>query len=244
MYDKEIKNLNDIAHDSHYKNVVNQFMIEHSIKIFSRFINGGHVLEMGPAEGIMTKHLVKISEKLTIVEASERFCKILRSVYPDLEINQSLFEEFTPNSLFDYIVLGHVLEHVIDPVMIVKRIKQWLKPNGKIIASVPNSRSLHRQAAVVMGILPNEESMSLNDIHDGHRRIYNPESFRYLFNISDMQIDYFGGFWLKPLSNNQIESAWSEVMIKAFMQLGERYPDIAAELCIVASDKRQSNIKV
>ena len=39
---------------------------------------------------------------------------------------------------------------------------------------------------------------------------------------------------MKPLSNAQIESQWTPQMLEAFFQLGERYPDIAAEIYVVA----------
>ena len=39
---------------------------------------------------------------------------------------------------------------------------------------------------------------------------------------------------MKPLSNGQLEAQWTAPMIDAFMQLGERYPDIAAEIYVIA----------
>lgn len=46
----------------------------------------------------------------------------------------------------------------------------------------------------------------------------------------------FGGYWLKPVSNGQIEENWTGKMVEAFMKLGERYPDIAAEIYIIAKN--------
>jgi hypothetical protein len=39
---------------------------------------------------------------------------------------------------------------------------------------------------------------------------------------------------MKPVSNGQIQESWSDAMLEAFMQMGERYPDIAAEIYVVA----------
>jgi hypothetical protein len=44
----------------------------------------------------------------------------------------------------------------------------------------------------------------------------------------------FGGYWLKPLSNAQLEAHWTPEMLEAYMQVGERYPDIAAEIYVIA----------
>ena len=103
-----------------------------------------------------------------------------------------------------------------------------------MIAAVPNSKSVHRQAAVLMGLLAREDSLNEMDIHHGHRRVFNPESFKEVFIKAGMRIRDYGGYWLKPVSNAQIEQSWTPEMLHAFMLLGERYPDIAAEIYVVA----------
>ena len=172
---------------------------------------------------------------LTICEGSKEFCIDLQKRYPKANVNHSLFEEFKPTKKFDNIVLGHVLEHVEDPKRLLSSVKSWLAPGGRVLCAVPNSRSLHRQAAVVMGLLGFEEELNDADRHHGHRRVYNPESFRREFSNVGLKIDFFGGYWLKPLSNSQLEKNWTPEMVEAFMKLGERYPDIAAEMVIVAN---------
>ena len=37
-------------------------------------------------------------------------------------------------------MLGHVLEHVEDPVAILQRVKMWLNANGRVFAAVPNAQ--------------------------------------------------------------------------------------------------------
>lgn len=145
-----------------------------------------------------------------------------------------MFEDFEPNRLYDTIVLGHVLEHVADPVAVLSRCRRWIARGGRLYASVPNERSLHRQAAVVMGLLGEETEMTEADRHHGHRRVYTPETYRADFVRAGWQVDVFGGYWLKPVSNSQIDTDWTGDMLAAFMTLGERYPDIAAEIYVVA----------
>ena len=77
--------------------------------------------------------------------------------------------------------------------------------------------------------------MNEMDMHHGHRRVFNPETFRQVFHGANLKIEAFGGYWLKPISNGQIEASWSDAMLDAFFQLGERYPDIAAEIYVVAT---------
>lgn len=226
--------LQSIAEKSLYTTFSNSMTIEYCYEIFLRFLKKGNILELGPAEGLMTQHLVKERADVTVVDGSDIFCKQLESKFAEITIINSLFEDFRPDKKFSNIILGHVLEHVNDPVEILKLIKPWLEPDGVILAAVPNSRSLHRQASVIMGLQPSEDSMSELDYHHGHRRIYNPESFRGDFIKSGFQIAHYGGYWLKPVSNSQIHATWTKEMLYAFMKLGERYPDIAGEIYVIA----------
>ncbi|URR35476.1 class I SAM-dependent methyltransferase [Thermosynechococcus sp. HN-54] len=233
----EIQRLNSIASDSWYTLPTAVATIEYSYQVFRRYFprSLNRVLEIGPAEGTMTKLLINDGIRPDILEGSTIFAENLRQQFPDLQIYNSLIESFQPTCLYDLIILGHVLEHVDDPVLILSTIRNWIVPKtGLIMAAVPNARSIHRQAAVIMGLIPHEETMSEKDVHHGHRRIYTPETFRRDFTLARLTIEFFGGYWLKPLSDRQLEASWTPEMLHAFMKLGERYPDIAAELVIVA----------
>lgn len=228
--------LENISGVSLYSAGVSAFGMKYAFKIAQRHMVGDGILELGPAEGVMTELLAATGKKLTLVEGSGLFCDSLRLRFPRANVVHALFEEFQSSELFDNVIVGHVLEHVEDPVDILSRAKQWLKPiTGRLFGAVPNARSLHRQAAVIMGLLPREDAFNEMDVHHGHRRVFNPETFRSVFLQAGLKIDIFGGYWLKPLSNAQIEASWTPAMIDAFMALGERYPDIAGEIYIVAS---------
>jgi 2-polyprenyl-3-methyl-5-hydroxy-6-metoxy-1,4-benzoquinol methylase len=213
---------------------MNTASIKHSFRIFQRHMQGTSILEMGPAEGVMTDLLVTTGSRLTAVEGAPEFCESLRARHPGVTVVNSLFEAFEPRERFDTIVMGHVLEHVEDPTDIIRRASQWLTPAGRIMAAVPNCRSVHRQAAVLMGLLPNEDALNEMDRHHGHRRVFSPESFRAAFRDAGVAIEVFGGYWLKPFSNRQLEQCCDQAMVDAFMALGERYPDIAGELYVIA----------
>lgn len=231
----EFQRLESIASDSWYAQGANGWTTAYSFEIFKRFVQPGPVLELGPAEGVMTDRLVKLGHSLTVVEGSSRFCEEISARHPSIDIHNMLFEQFVPKQSFQTVVLGHVLEHVDDPAGLLTSVRRWLLPGGRVLCAVPNSRSLHRQAGVLMGLLGFEEDLNEADRHHGHRRVYNPETLRQEFNRTGYKLDYFGGYFLKPLSNAQIEANFTSEMVDAFMKLGERYPDIAAEIVVVAS---------
>lgn len=237
--DKEKQRIENISQDSKYAFGVNLATIKYSMDIFQRFILEGSILELGPAEGIGTGLLVSKYKDITVVEGSKLFCEELKKNFPSIIVIHSLFEEFVPNKQFDNIILGHVLEHVENPSMVLARAKEWLTKSGKIMCAVPNSNSIHRQAAVIMGLLKDEKELNQTDLYHGHRRVYDLDSLQNDFLNAGLCIEETGGYWLKPVSNAQIEKDWTEEMIAAFMILGEKYPAISAEIYIVASLKKQ-----
>jgi 2-polyprenyl-3-methyl-5-hydroxy-6-metoxy-1,4-benzoquinol methylase len=231
----EIEKLQKISVDHGYSNGVMAASIASCYGVLSRYLRGPEVLELGPAEGLMTELLVKTGYSITVVEGSKKYCDSIEGRFEQVCVFHSLFEDFQPVKRFDTIILGHVLEHVADPTALLIRAKTWLKPDGKIFGAVPNADSLHRQAAVLMGLLAQVGSLNEADLLHGHRRVFNPTEFKDAFRNADLKIDFFGGYWLKPLSNGQIEKDWTPEMISAFMLLGERYPEIAGEIYILAS---------
>jgi len=177
---------------------------------------------------------------MTIVEGAEAFCGSLRERHPQCDVVHSLFEDYAPEERFDNVILGHVLEHVDDPVAILSRVREWLSDEGRVMGVVPNARSLHRQIGVMLGMLKFEEDLNEMDRHHGHRRVYTPETFRRDFLAAGLRVDVFGGYFLKVMSNQQIEEFCAPELIDAFMRMGERYPDVACGIYVIASRDGES----
>ena len=233
MQENEKKRITKLAKNSKYGYGVNKNAIEYAYNLYKYFFRTGSILEVGPGEGIGTEIIYDNFTDYTVIDGSSDFCKRLKIKFQNINTINKLFEEFNTKKKYDNIILGHVLEHVIDPVVILKKYKSFLAENGRIFANVPNAFSIHRQAAVLMGLLIDEHQINETDIHHGHRRVYDPYSFRNDFLKAEIKIEFFGGFWLKPLANKQIEENWTNKMIQSFMVLGEKYVDIAAEIYII-----------
>ncbi|MDR2730215.1 MAG: class I SAM-dependent methyltransferase [Treponema sp.] len=236
----EKERLEKIAENSIYCKGINALAQQYCVQIFMRYLKKGSILELGPAEGIMTDILYPLyPQNYTVVDGSSVFINSLKQRYPSINAVESIFEEFDPDIAppvtFDNIILGHVLEHVTDPVAILMLCKKWLKDDGVILSAVPNKNSIHRHAAVEMGLLSKLDDFSEKDKHHGHRRVFELNDFLKTFEQAELKILAKGGYWLKPISDAQIESQWTNSMIQAFFKLGELYPDIAAEIYAIAA---------
>lgn len=235
MISAESERLEAVALDSTYTTMTGEATTRYSALIFARYFRGEQCLELGPAEGVMTAHLVKHFPSVTVVEGSPTFAAMIAANYPEVIVHHCLIEQFKPGEKYDTIVLGHVLEHVDDPGRTLELVSSWLSSDGCVLAAVPNATSIHRQAAVIMGLLTDEHELNESDLHHGHRRVYDPDSLKKEFLDVGLKIEHFGGYWLKPLSNAQIEAHWSPEMLETFLQLGERFSDISAEIYMVAT---------
>ena len=233
--DSELERLEAAAADGIYSAGVNTVTNLYSAEIFARWWKGPSCLEMGCGDGNTTKLLVEAFDDVTAIDGSKALCDKVAAEVPGVDVVCELFERWEPGRTWDTIVLNHTLEHVHDPVEILGYAKRWLSPDGVVLGSVPNSRSLHRQAAVLMGMLPVENALTPTDERAGHRRVSSPEEFRAQFTEAGLRVVHSGGYWLKPLSNAQIDASFTDEMNRAFMILGERYPDIAAENYVVAT---------
>ena len=207
-------------------------LTEFNYKSLKPFFRGQVALELGPAIGQMTKYLIKDFTKLHLVEGAKHLLNQIPD-YKNVIKYHSFFEEFQPTIKYETIIMGHVLEHIENPVALLKVIHTWLVDNGVLLISVPNAKSLHRLAAVEMGLIKNEFDLNNRDHELGHYRVYDFKSLKDHvieggFNIIDQ-----GGIFLKPLSNGQIENNWNEEMIEGFYQLGKKFPNNCAEIFMV-----------
>lgn len=205
--------------------------------VFRRYMRLGSVLELGPAEGIMTDLLSQYYMDYTVVDGADFFVKDILKRHPNIEGHCALFEEFLPSRKYDNIILGHVLEHVENPVKILEMCASWLTEDGVILAAVPNSHSIHRQAAVLMGLLKTEKELNDTDRKNGHRRVYDMCMLKKDFSNAGLNVVKSGGYWLKPEHNAFIDSNWNDKMTDAFLQLGENYPELAGEIYVVAQNR-------
>ncbi|NRP95475.1 bifunctional 3-demethylubiquinone-9 3-methyltransferase/ 2-octaprenyl-6-hydroxy phenol methylase [Marinobacterium sp. xm-g-59] len=210
-------------------------LIEYRYRSIKNWFKGGNLLELGPAEGVMTRLLVKDFKSVVAVDGSQDLINEIPEI-PNLKKICSYFENYEPNEKFDTIIMEHILEHVDDPVALLKRAKKWLSPEGVIIAGVPNGDSIHRLAAVEMGLLESKTQLNDRDHKLGHQRVYTMESFVYDIVSAGMDVKYKGGVFFKPLSNGQIEKNWTDEMMDAFYSLGKQFPDHCAEIFIVCQN--------
>jgi 2-polyprenyl-3-methyl-5-hydroxy-6-metoxy-1,4-benzoquinol methylase len=234
MSQDEILKLNHISNHTRYDLGVNGLMIEFCASLTKKWLTGDSLLEMGPADGLSTEHLYEAVKDLEVVDASTIYLDAIRKKIPAIKCHESLFEVFDPGRKYDNIYMGHVLEHVQDPKLIISRASTWLNPHGRIIASVPNADSVHREIGVRLGLLQKTTDLNESDIRIGHRRVFQRYEFEALFQTSKLHVIESSGFFLKFYANSELENRYDREFILELMKLGQMMPGNSAELFLVA----------
>lgn len=112
-----------------------------------RYISGSglHILDVGCATGVNGNYLLdqKIATAVDGVEYDQAMAAFAKERYRNVYIgnlNLSDFLEQVENEveLYDIIICGDVLEHLMQPDKVVSVLQKMLKPDGKMIISLPN----------------------------------------------------------------------------------------------------------
>lgn len=138
------------------------------------------VLEIGCGIGaslLQIKNTFK-NAKVYGVESNEMAGEIAKGIL-DVKIGNIESMELDYNEdFFDYIILGDVIEHLINPWEFLKRLYKYLKPMGNIIASIPNVNHITVVRDIINGRFP-YTTAGLLDVT--HLRFFTIEEIKKLF---------------------------------------------------------------
>jgi 2-polyprenyl-3-methyl-5-hydroxy-6-metoxy-1,4-benzoquinol methylase len=205
------------------------------------FPKAGKALQLGCGHGDQTTEIYQYYKDITVVDAAPQFLERVKALaLPNVKVVESLFEEYETQEKFHMIMISHVLEHLIDPVAVLKRVKEFLAPGGKIFVVVPNGAAPSRQIAVQMGVLSHMADLSQADIKHGHRRVYFLDTLEKDVRLAGLTIEQRGGVFFKPLANFQLEELMggpllSQEFMEGCYRLGFHYPTLCASIYTIAS---------
>lgn len=196
-----------------YREVYSSDLEDIDIRIPGQFINGGpdprqtaiieHVskltnrwrlLDIGCADGslinyLLNKSLIKYAHGVDAWENGIKYAKSYFANRKDAEFTCSLAEEYYSNDLYDIIVMGEILEHVIDPRQLFLKAHSLLGPERHLIVTVPIDRP---------PVSIQEEELLLSGKPNLHVRLFNIDTIykmskQHGFEFRRMEIE--GNHW-------------------------------------------------
>ena len=216
---------------------VNDFdyhLIRYTYRDMRPLIRGPAVLELGCSSGVMTRLLAPHFPSLHVVDGSQRYLgEVAATVPKSVTFHHSLFEDFVAPRRFDDLILASALEHLPEPIPVLKKLREWVEPGGRLHVVVPNAHSLHRLLGVQMGMLDHPAAFTDRDRMLDHRRVYDMDLLRRDLAVGGWRVEQMRGIFLKPLSNAQMQ-ALSPAQIDAFFHVGRELPRHCAMIYALA----------
>ena len=236
-YNVEIKDTADhkYAYDFDF-DVMHPFMI----RSFAPFFKNGNMLELGSFKGDFTGRLLPYFDDLTCVEASGvAIANAKRKLGNKAKFIHSPFEKAKLPKRYNNIMLTHVLEHLDDPALVLKRINdEWLTRDGRCFVACPNANAPSRQIAVKMGLITHNCAVTPAEAEHGHRRTYTLDTLERDAVTAGLRVIHRSGIFFKALANFQWDRLLqTDIVSSAYLEgcykLGQQYPDLCASIFLV-----------
>ena len=236
-YNTELKDTNDHKYAYNFDfDVMHNFMIES----FKPFYKQGSCLELGSFKGDFTRRLIPDFNDLTCVEASNEAIAIAEQEFGGkVKFINSLFEEVELKEKYDNIVLTHVLEHIDNPVGVLKRINdEWLSDTGRFFLVCPNANAPSRQIAVKMGLITHNDAITPAELEHGHRITYTLDTLERDATEAGLKVVHRSGIFFKALANFQWDQLLntdiiSQDYLQGCFKLGQVYPDLCSSIFLM-----------
>lgn len=236
-YNQELKD----THDHKYAyNFDFDVMHKYMVRSFVPFFKSGSLLELGSFKGDFTRRLKPYFNDITCVEASDQaILEAKKELGEAVAFFNDLFETITLPRTYDNIVLTHVLEHLDDPVGVMKRINdEWLSDTGRFFLVCPNANAPSRQIAVKMGLITHNSAITPAEAAHGHRITYTLDTLERDARAAGLKVVHRSGIFFKALANFQWDRLLDTDIISpqyldGCFELGMLYPDLCSSIFLM-----------
>lgn len=210
------------------------------MRSFEPFFNKGSLLELGSYKGDLTRRFLPHFNDITCVEASNTAIEeAKKKLQKKIKFFNSLFEKVALPKRYDNIVMTHVLEHLDDPVLVLKRVHdEWLTKNGKFFLVCPNANAPSRQIAVKMGLISHNSTVTPAEADHGHQRTYSIDTLERDATAAGLNVIHRSGIFFKALANFQWDQlAETDIISKKYLdgcyKIGQQYPDLCSSIFLL-----------
>lgn len=236
-YNQELKDTIDHKYTYSFDlDVMHHYML----KSFEPFFNKGNLLEMGSFQGEFTKRFISYFDDITCVEASDEAINVAKGILGNkVKFVHGMFEDVTLPSKYDNIVLTHVLEHLTDPINVLKKLNdEWLSDNGRFFLVCPNANAPSRQIAVKMGLISNNSAVTESEKKHGHQITYSLDTLERDAKAAGLKVIHRSGIFFKAFANFQWDKILgTDIISKEYLEgcfeLGQQYPDLCSSIFLL-----------
>lgn len=239
-YDDELDDSGNSAHERYVYDFDTAVMHRYMVRAFEPFFRSGDLLELGSFKGDLTTRFLPYFDEIICVEASSAAIDAAKTkLGAKVTYVNSLFETVSLAKRYPNIALTHVLEHLDDPGLVLRRVnEEWLTENGRLFLACPNANAPSRQIAVKMGLITHNSAVTPAEAEHGHRRTYTLDTLERDAVAAGLKVILRSGIFFKALANFQWDRLLrTDIISKEYLegcyQLGQQYPDLCSSIFLV-----------
>jgi SAM-dependent methyltransferase len=196
----------------------------------------------------MTEMFAQKLPRVVGVDANGEHLAEARKRMPLAEFHECLIEDLNLAEKFSAVTMLLLLEHVVDPVALLRKAASFLAKDVVMIVHVPNATAINRRLAVLMGSLESCDELSPFDLNiAGHRRSYTLQTLCSDIDRAGLHTVKTGGIFYKILSTPQMDwflinglwdeggfgwgrvggpqKDWKAAFCRASYELGKQHPE-------------------
>ena len=197
-----------------YKIDLNNDNDSHSI-IINNIKNAKRILDVGCGVGYVGKTLKELNEIIVDgIEIEKEARKEANKIYDNVydfsieDINCKSYQEFiNKNIKYDYIICADIIEHLVNPGLVIYNLSKLLNKNGKLLVSIPNVAHIN----IISNLIDGNFNYNKTGILDTtHLRFFTKNSFYDFINNINKKYDInlntklIGQTFVKEDDNNEL----------------------------------------
>ncbi len=159
-------------------------------QLIRRIPRGARVLELGCATGYMSEYLrdelgcTVVGVEYDADAAAQAEARCDRVIVADLESPD--WRQALDGERFDVVTCADVIEHLRDPHALLEALPEYMEPEGRMLASIPNSAHASIRLQLLEGRLTYQDTGILDRTH---LHFYTQDSVRSLFSAAGYRVD-------------------------------------------------------
>lgn len=140
---------------------------------------GLHVLDLGCGSGRISKELMNLGYSVAGLDFSEEAVK--KALAKGVSAKRANLDEGIPENdgAFDAVWAGDIVEHVFDPIGLLRESHRVLKKGGIMLITIPSDVGLVSRIKMLIGI-SHQEGMYMNSGFYKHHTFFTPRLIGYM----------------------------------------------------------------
>lgn len=165
-------------------------LLKKTVKELGLSNNAVHILDIGCGSGRISKQLQDLGYHVAGLDFSEEAVK--KAIARGIEAKQANLDDGIPfaDTTFHIVWAGDIVEHVFDPIGLLRESARVLKPGGAMLITIPSDVGLVSRIKMLFGI-SHQEGMYMTSGFYKHHTFFTPRLIRFMLKKAGLHVTDF-----------------------------------------------------